>query len=104
FALFHSVVAFCLSAFLVGLGYGTLFPALQTIYINIAPSSKRGTANSTYLTGFDLGIGIGMLVGAYIGDLYDFSTMYLLTASLVLIGLILYWFNSKKVYENNKLK
>lgn len=102
FALFHSVVAFCLSAFLVGLGYGTLFPALQTIYINMAPGSKRGTANSTYLTGFDLGIGIGMLVGAYIGDHYSFSTMYLITAGLCFIGLVIYWVNSRRVFEKNR--
>lgn len=104
FALFHTITAFCLSAFLVGLGYGTLFPALQTIYINMAPSSKRGTANSTYLTGFDLGIGIGMMAGAYIADIYNFSTMYLITASSVLIGLFIYWINSKGVYEKNKLR
>lgn len=104
FALFHSIVAFCLSAFLVGLGYGTLFPALQTIYINMASSSKRGTANSTYLTGFDLGIGIGMLVGAYIGDHYGFSTMYLITAGLCFIGLVIYWVNSRRVFEKNRIK
>lgn len=104
FALFHSIAAFCLSAFLVGLGYGTLFPALQTIYINMASSSKRGTANSTYLTGFDLGIGIGMLVGAYIGDHYGFSTMYLITAGLCFIGLIIYWVNSRRVFEKNRIK
>ncbi|HTO34768.1 MAG TPA: MFS transporter [Flavobacterium sp.] len=103
FALFHSVFAFCVSAFFIGIGYGTLFPALQTIYINMAPSSKRGTANSTYLTGFDLGIGIGMMAGAYIADIYDFSTMYLITAGLIIVGLFLYWFNSKRVYERNKL-
>lgn len=104
FALFHSVEAFCLSAFLIGLGYGTLFPALQTIYINMASSSKRGTANSTYLTGFDLGIGIGMLVGAYIGDHYSFSTMYLITAGLCFVGLVIYWVNSRRVFEKNRIK
>ena len=103
FALFHSIVAFCISAFIIGLGYGTLFPALQIIYINMAPNSKRGTANSTYLTGFDLGIGIGMLVGAYIADHYGFSAMYLITAGLVVIGLVLYWFNSRRVFEKNKI-
>ncbi|MCC6252397.1 MAG: MFS transporter [Bacteroidia bacterium] len=103
FAYFHNIYLFCISAFILGLGYGTLFPALQTIYINMAPSSKRGTANSTYLTGFDLGIGIGMLLGAYIGDKYNFSIMYMITSALCVIALILYWFNSRKVFDKNKL-
>lgn len=101
FALFHTIEAFCISAFFIGIGYGTLFPALQTLYINMAPSSKRGTANSTYLTGFDLGIGIGMLLGAYLSDLYGFSVMYLITSVSCVVGLLLYWFNSRRVYNKN---
>lgn len=104
FALLHSIYAFCASAFLIGIGYGTLFPALQTIYINMAPSSKRGTANSTYLTGFDLGIGIGMLLGAYLADHLGFAVMYLITSGACLFALLMYWFNSRKVYEKHRLK
>lgn len=103
FALLEGVYFFCFSAFLIGIGYGTLFPALQTIYINMAPASKRGTANSTYLTGFDLGIGGGMLIGAYLGGRFGFSNMYLITAGLSLISLIIYWFNSRRVFEKNRV-
>src|SRR5690606_11951140 len=77
FALIHTVYAYNISAFFIGVGYGTLLPALQTIYIEMAPASKRGTANSTYLTGFDLGIGIGMLVGASIAAAWGYENMYL---------------------------
>lgn len=103
FALFQNVYAYCITAFMIGFGYGTLFPALQTIYINMAPASKRGTANSTYLTGFDLGIGIGMLVGASLADIFGYSNMFLLTGALSFIGLFVYWINSRPVYERNKL-
>jgi len=104
FALLHSIYAFCASAFVIGIGYGTLFPALQTIYINMAPGSKRGTANSTYLTGFDLGIGIGMLLGAYLGDHFGFSNMYLFTAGLCFAALLIYWFNSRRVFEKHRVR
>ncbi len=104
FALLHSIYAFCASAFVIGIGYGTLFPALQTIYINMASGSKRGTANSTYLTGFDLGIGIGMLLGAYLGDHFGFSNMYLITAGFCLFALVYYWFISRKVFEKNRVR
>jgi MFS family permease len=104
FAMLHSIYYFCVSALLIGIGYGTLFPALQTIYINLAPPSKRGTANSTYLTGFDLGIGIGMLFGAYLGDHFGFSTMYLITSGFCFIALVYYWFISRIVFEKNKVQ
>ncbi len=103
FALLKSIYWFCIAAFLIGMGYGTLFPALQTLYINMAPASKRGTANSTYLTGFDLGIGLGMLLGAYFADEAGFSHMYLVVAGLCFIAILLYWFNSRRVYEKYKL-
>lgn len=104
FALFQNATFYSLSAFILGLGFGTLLPALQTIYINMAPATQRGTANSTYLTGFDVGIGIGMLAGAYIADVYDFKTMYLFVAVLSFVALIIYWTNSIKVYEKHKLR
>ena len=69
----------------------------------MAPSSKRGTANSTYLTGFDLGIGIGMLVGAYLGGHFGYDRMYEFTAILTLIALGFYFLVSRKVYEKNKI-
>lgn len=103
FSQLSGIYYFCLSAFILGIGYGTLFPALQTIYINMAPASKRGTANSTYLTGFDLGIGIGMLFGAYLAGEFGFGTMYLFTSLACFASLFIYWFNSRKVYEKNKL-
>lgn len=103
FALLYNIAFYCFSAFLIGIGYGTLFPALQTIYINMAPPSKRGTANSTYLTGFDLGIGLGMLLGAYIAELSGFSNMFLLSGGLCLLAMIIYRLNSKKVYDRNRI-
>ncbi|MGB7499227.1 MAG: MFS transporter [Moheibacter sp.] len=104
FALLHSIESYCVSALMIGIGYGTLFPALQTIYINMAPASKRGTANSTYLTGFDLGIGLGMLLGAYIAQYTGFSNMFLISGGLCLLAILIYHLNSKKVYEKFKIR
>lgn len=104
FATLHTIYYYSISAFLIGIGYGTLFPALQTIYINMAPNSKRGTANSTYLTGFDLGIGMGMLIGAYIAEHFGFSRTYLVTAALCIVSVLIYWFNTRRVFEKYRLR
>lgn len=97
FAMLHNIFAYASSAFVLGIGYGTLFPALQTIYIDMAPASRRGTANSTYLLGFDLGIGIGMLLGAILEVRYGFQSMYLMTAGFCILSLIMYWTVSRKI-------
>lgn len=103
FANFGNIYTYCAAAFVLGTGYGILFPGLQTIYINMAPHSKRGTANSTYLMGFDLGIGIGMLTGGYLAEHYSFKGMYYGAALLCVMALILYIFISRRVYDKNKL-
>lgn len=104
FAVLHNIYAFNASAFLIGIGYGLLFPALQTIYVNMAPAARRGTANSTYLTGFDLGVGIGLLTGGIMAQYFKgFASLYLLCSVLSIIALVIYILSSKKVYEKNKL-
>ena len=103
FALLHGLAPFLLSSLLIGLGYGSLFPALQSIYVDMAPAAQRGTANSTYLTGFDLGISIGMLAGAWLVEQVDFANMFLFTGMLSLLALGIYWAVSRRVYEKHKL-
>lgn len=104
FALIHNIIAFCASGLFIGIGFGMMFPALQTLYINMAPNNKRGTANSTYLVGFDLGLALGMLVGGYISGLFSFEGLYLTGASLSAFSVLVYWLFSRRVFEKRKLR
>ncbi|MDD3404705.1 MAG: MFS transporter [Paludibacteraceae bacterium] len=60
--LFFSVPA------MLGVGYGMMFPAFNTLFVNLAPNNRRATASSTYLTSWDIGIGIGLVVGGRLAD------------------------------------
>ena len=84
------IATFFSTALLLGVGFGTMFPAYNTLFVNLAPNSKRGTATSTYLTSWDVGIGIGMLVGGYIAEMSSLSYGYLMGAVLTLGSLIYY--------------
>ena len=81
--------AYFLTAFLFGFGYGTMFPAYNTLFINLAPNSRRATANATYLTGWDVGIGGGMLIGGTVSE-YGYTYCYILGAVLVLMALLFF--------------
>ena len=82
-------VAYFLTAYLFGFGYGTMFPAYNTLFINLAPNSRRATANATYLTGWDVGIGGGMLIGGTVSE-YGYTYCYVLGAALVLVALLFF--------------
>lgn len=82
-------VTYFVTAFLFGYGYGTMFPAYNTLFINLAPNSRRATANATYLTGWDVGIGGGMLVGGMISE-SGYLYCYVLGAVFVVIALLFF--------------
>ncbi len=104
FASIHNIYAFCISGLFIGVGFGMMFPALQTLYINLAENTQRGTANSTYLIGFDLGLAIGMLLGGYITGFFSFEILYLIASGLCTISTFIYWLVSRRIFEKKKLR
>ena len=80
-------VVYFLSAFLIGYGFGTIFPAFNTLFINMAPHSRRATANATYLTGWDVGIGAGMLLGGAL-SVNCFADSFMFGAILVVAAFV----------------
>jgi MFS family permease len=82
-------ITYFAAALLFGYGYGTMFPAYNTLFINLAPNSRRATANATYLTGWDVGIGCGMLLGGTISE-FGYAYCYLFGSVLVLVALIFF--------------
>ncbi|MCC8088255.1 MAG: MFS transporter [Rikenellaceae bacterium] len=96
-------VFFGLALFL-GIGFGTMFPAFNTLFVNLAPNSKRGTATSTYLTSWDVGIGIELLAGGYIAQISTFDKAYLLGACLIVISAVYFKFHVAPHFEKNKLR
>lgn len=97
-------IVFFAIALLLGVGFGIMFPAYNTLFVNLAPNSQRGTATSTYLTSWDVGIGIGMLAGGYIAEVSTFDKAYLFGACLTIVSML--YFNGKVAphYHKNKLR
>lgn len=97
-------VVFFAVALLLGIGFGIMFPAYNTLFVNLAPNNQRGTATSTYLTSWDVGIGIGMLAGGYIAEISTFDKAYFFGACLTILSML--YFNCKVAphYHKNKLR
>lgn len=103
FSLFKVPAMYYLSALCIGLGYGVVYPALQTIFVNMATHQQRGTANSTFLTAFDAGVGLGMLLAGKIAEVSSLSTAFMVSAASCLIGLLYYVLISKQSYNRHKI-
>ncbi|WP_026560787.1 MFS transporter [Bacillus sp. J37] len=79
-----------IAAVLYGIGFGSVQPALQAWSIENAPKHRRGMANATFFSSFDLGVGMGALLFGQIGHLFGYHTIYLVSAFSVFMSIILY--------------
>ncbi|UOG16762.1 MFS transporter [Acinetobacter sp. PK01] len=79
-----------LSAVLIGIGYGTLFPCLQTVAIQSVPRQRIGHAISTYFTLFDLGLAVGSVIMGVLIAYWGYAATYLFCAMMTLVTLMVY--------------
>lgn len=103
FSMSMGYALYFLSAFLIGYGFGTIFPAFNTLFINMAPHSRRATANATYLTGWDVGIGAGMLLGGTL-SVNGYSGSFAFGAILVFAALIYFAAFVAKHFHRHRLR
>ncbi|KAF0821667.1 MFS transporter [Cytobacillus firmus] len=87
----NSTFVFLLSGAVIGLGYGTIVPSLQTVAIKQADPAKRGLATSTFFTLFDTGIGLGSYVLGILAVKTGFASLYFMLAGVALFGLLVYY-------------
>ena len=91
------------SALLIGLGNGHLWPAFQNMMISVARHNERGTANSTILVSWDLGMGLGILVGGVLAELISYSFAFWTVAIINLAGVTLYFVRTRQFYFTHLL-
>ncbi|MEA1012702.1 MFS transporter [Bacillus cereus] len=87
----NTSLLFLSSAALIGLGWGTAFPSLQTIAIQVAPPEKRALATATFLSIFDLGFGIGSFIFGIAAANIDHGSLYFYCSFLTIIGIGVYY-------------
>lgn len=104
FALWHSLAGYYISAVIIGFGQGSFYPAVQTMFLNMAPNEKRGTANATILTSWDMGIGLGVIFGGYVSEhLGGYNSAFMMSAVVAVMSLLFFMFYAKQHYISNKL-
>ncbi len=91
------------SAYLIGTAYGINFPAFNTLFVQLAPHTRRGTATSTYLTSWDVGIGIGLILGGSIAQYTNIAHAYTLGSALTLISTIMLVLIAAPHFKRNKV-
>ena len=91
------------SALLIGLGNGHMWPAFQNMTINVAHNNQRGTANSTILISWDIGMGLGILVGGVVSELLGYSAAFWTVVLINASGVACFFLATKAFFLRRNL-
>ncbi len=103
FALSPGVWAYYMSALLIGLGNGRMFPAFLNMFISVARHDQRGTANSSILTSWDTGMGLGIIAGGVIMEYAGYSAAFWFTACSQILGTMMLVFLTRGFFLKRRL-
>ncbi|HUI33075.1 MAG TPA: MFS transporter [Dysgonamonadaceae bacterium] len=88
----QNIIGYHAAALILGFGFGILMATFQAIANHEVAAEKRGAANSTYLTFFDLGIGFGMLLVGYLIQTLNYSGAFIVCAIIEILALLVFLF------------
>ena len=103
FAAVEQPWAYYTSAALIGLGNGNMYPAFLNMFINIARKDQRGTANSSILTAWDVGMGLGIVGGGFLLEYISYNAAFWGAAAMQLVGTLIFYLFSRSFYNNRTL-
>ncbi|MDE6267310.1 MAG: MFS transporter [Muribaculaceae bacterium] len=95
--------SYYLSALFVGLGNGQMYPAFLNMFIQVARHDQRGTANSSILISWDLGMGLGILLGGFVAQYTGYVTAFIMVACVQVAGSVLFVVSTARFFGKRKL-
>ena len=103
FVAFPNMFGYYASAILIGLGNGHMWPAFQNMMISMAYHNERGTANSTILISWDIGMGLGILAGGAIAEHLGYTTAFWTVAVMNATGVLLYFLKTRDFFLKRRI-
>ena len=103
FVLCPNEIGYYGSALLLGLGNGHLWPAFQNMIISMAHHNERGTANSTLLISWDVGIGLGVLIGGFVAERISYVAAFGMVAVAQIAGMTLFMLATRSFFLKGRI-
>lgn len=86
----QSEFQFLIAGFLYGFGFGAIFPALQTVCLNLVDEHDHENAIGTFFNFFDLGIGGGSLLLGAVAEAFSYQAIYYVSIGCYVLYLLVY--------------
>lgn len=95
-------ITYYLTAALIGLGNGHIYPAFLNMFVNVASHDQRGTATSSILTAWDIGMGFGVLIGGLAAEHLGYSAAFWIVAVENAAAVLLFILASRRFFEERR--
>lgn len=89
-ALVSNTATYILSAALAGYAFGGLEPSLQSMAVHTSTDETRGSANSTFLCGYDIGYGLGGGLAGSLITAMGYSSMWMIVSLACVASVLIY--------------
>lgn len=89
-ALVPNTATYILSAALAGYAFGGLEPSLQSMAVHTSTDETRGSANSTFLCGYDIGYGLGGGLASSLITAMGYSSMWVIVSLACVASVLIY--------------
>ncbi len=89
-ALVPNTATYILSAALAGYAFGGLEPSLQSMAVHTSTDETRGSANSTFLCGYDIGYGLGGGLAGSLITAMGYSSMWMIVSLACVTSVLIY--------------
>ena len=89
-ALVPNTATYILSAVLAGYAFGGLEPSLQSMAVHTSTDETRGSANSTFLCGYDIGYGLGGGLAGSLITAMGYSSMWMIVSLARVASVLIY--------------
>ncbi|SIR51222.1 Predicted arabinose efflux permease, MFS family [Peribacillus simplex] len=92
-----------IAAILFGAGYGTVMPCLQTWTVQKVSEEKRGAANATFFSSFDVGVGVSAFVLGILAEWISLAMIFrFVSLSFIVVAVLVYKDYINEKYGMNK--
>lgn len=82
---------FLTAGVIVGMGFGALSPAFQTLAIQNSPGQRAGVATATYFLALDISVGLGSFLLSVVAAHAGYRGMYIFAAAVLCVATVLYY-------------
>jgi predicted MFS family arabinose efflux permease len=87
----QTAIIMIMAGAIIGIGYGSVTPILQTQVISSVEKHRVGIANSLFFNSMDLGMAVGAFVLGIVAKTFGYGSVFICGIALIIVGGIAYF-------------